>query len=144
MRITDTTVECFFNYKRIALHQRAFTPGHTTLLEHMPKAHKDYVQWTPERLQSWALQVGPNTAKLINKVIGLYKIPQQGFRSCFGLLRLGKTYTPQRLEAACMRAIEIGAHSYKSIESILKNGLDQQPLSNASHANHKTHIPSDH
>jgi transposase len=54
--------------------------------------------------------------------------PQQGFRACLGIMRLGKSYGDERLEAACRRAIRIGACSYKSIESILKHDLDQQPL----------------
>jgi transposase len=55
-------------------------------------------------------------------------MPQQGFRACWGIMRLGKRDGEGRLEAACRRAIRIGACSYKSIESILKHDLDQQPL----------------
>ena len=53
---------------------------------------------------------------------------EQGFRSCLGIIRLGKLYSPQRLEAACTRALFIKAYSYKNVEPILKKGLDQQPL----------------
>lgn len=142
VRITDTTIECFLNNKRIALHKRAFTPGHTTLIEHMPKAHKDFVQWTPERLQNWASKIGPNTATLINEVIGLYKIPQQGFRSCLGILRMSKRYSEERLELASIRALHLGSFRYKTIESILKNNLDKEPLplpTSKSAAKHNIH-----
>ena len=54
--------------------------------------------------------------------------PQQGYRTCLGILRLGKAYGEQRLEAACRRALTLGAHSYKSIASILKHGLDHKPV----------------
>jgi transposase len=128
VRISDHAIECFFKGTRIALHQRAFTPGHTTLHEHMPKAHQEYAQWTPERLHSWALKIGTNTALLINEVIGLYKVPQQGYRSCLGILRLSKQFGNERLENAALRALRIGAVRYKSVASILKNGLDKQPL----------------
>jgi len=128
VRISDRTIECFFKGTRIALHQRAFKPGHTTLHEHMPKAHQDYAQWTPERLHDWALKIGLNTTKLIDEVIGLYKVPQQGYRSCLGILRLSKQYGSDRLENAALRALHIGATRYKNVESILKNGLDKQPL----------------
>lgn len=128
VRISDRTIECFFKGTRIALHQRAFKPGHTTTHEHMPKAHQDYVQWTPERLHAWALKIGINTARLIDEVIGLYKVPQQGYRSCLGILRLSKQYGEERLEHAAIRALHIGAIRYKNVESILKNGLDKQPL----------------
>ncbi|HCD9287893.1 TPA: IS21 family transposase [Legionella pneumophila] len=129
VRISDRTIECFLNNKRIALHQRSFKPGHTTQNEHMPKAHQDYVQWTPERLKRWAQSIGPYTAQLINEVIGLHKIPQQGYRACLGILRLSKKYGKERLENAAIRGLHIGAIRYKNIESILKNGLDKQPLS---------------
>lgn len=128
VRITERTIECFFKGVRIALHPRESKPGHTTTHEHMPKAHQDYAQWTPERLHTWALSIGANTAKLIDEVIGLYKVPQQGYRSCLGILRLSKQYGVERLENAALRALYIGATRYKSVESILKNGLDKQPL----------------
>lgn len=58
----------------------------------------------------------------------MYKIPEQSFRSCLGILRMSKTYGNERLENAAIRALYIGAIRYKNIESILKSGLDQQPL----------------
>lgn len=128
VRISQTTIECFHKGVRIALHRRSFKPGHTTLREHMPRAHQDYADWTPERLHSWAKNIGINTAKLIDEVINLQKIPQQAYRSCLGILRMGKRYGNNRLENAAIRALHIGSFRYKSIESILKNGLDQQPL----------------
>lgn len=128
VRISSQLVECFIKNTRIAIHQRAFKPGHTTQYEHMPKAHQDYVKWNPERLYKWALTIGENTALLIEEVIKLHKIPQQGFRSCLGILRMSKQYGNERLENAAIRAIHFGAFRYKNIESILKNGLDQQPL----------------
>jgi len=128
VRLSDHTVECFFKGKRIALHQRSYRPGYTTVHEHMPKAHQDYAQWTPERLHRWAFQIGSNTSELIKEVLASYKVPQQGFRSCLGILRLSKQYGNERLENAAIRALQIGAYRYKSIESILKNGLDKQPL----------------
>lgn len=128
VRVSDRTIECFFKGKRIASHQRSFRLGHTTLIEHMPKAHQEFVEWTPERLHSWAIRIGVNTAKLIDEVINLQKIPQQAYRSCLGILRMGKRYGNDRLENAAIRALQLGAFRYKSIESILQNGLDKQPL----------------
>ena len=128
VRISNMTIECFYKGNRIALHKRAFKPGHTTLHEHMPKSHQNYVEWTPERLCAWAASIGENTAKLIDEIIKLQKIPEQSYRSCLGILRMGKSYGNNRLENAAIRALHIGAYRYKSIESILKNGLDQQPL----------------
>lgn len=129
VRISKSIIECFIKGQLIALHQRAFKPGYTTLHEHMPKAHQEYAtEWTPERLLSWANNIGKNTAILIGEVINSHKIPQQSFRGCLGILRMGKIYGNDRLENAAIRALRIGSFRYKSIASILKNGLDKQPL----------------
>ena len=128
VRITSTTIECFHKGNRIAFHQRSYKPGHTTIHEHMPSKHKEYADWTPERMHAWAKTIGPNTAALINALTGMHKIPEQSFRSCYGILRMSKTYGPERLENAAIRALHFGAIRYKNIESILKSGLDQQPL----------------
>jgi transposase len=128
VRMTTHNVECFYKNKRIAIHPRLTTGGHTTLKEHMPKAHQAYAEWTPERLIKWAEKIGENTAQLIERVIASRPLPQQAFRACLGILRLGKSYGNDRLEKASIRALHIGALRYQQIESILKNGLDSQPL----------------
>ncbi|MFO8991829.1 hypothetical protein SC763_14390 [Legionella pneumophila serogroup 1] len=128
VRITASTIECFYKGNRIALHQRSYKPGHSTIHEHMPKAHQDYAEWTPERMHAWANSIGPNTGKLIQELTQSYKIPEQAYRSCLGILRMSKTYGKTRLESAALLALHVGAIRYKSIESILKSGLDQQPL----------------
>lgn len=128
VRMTSTTIECFHKGNRIALHPRSMKPGHSTIYEHMPRAHQEHVEWTPERMHSWAKSIGPNTEKLIQALTGLYKVPEQSFRSCLGILRMGTHYGKERLENAAIRALHIGAIRYKNVESILKSGLDQQPL----------------
>jgi transposase len=129
VRLTATTVEVFFKNRRVALHLRSHQKGkYTTLPEHMPKTHQKYLEWTPSRLIRWAGQIGPHTQKLVTCILDNRPHPEQGYRSCLGLLRLGKTYSPERLEAASARALEIKAYSYKNVESILKKGLDRQPL----------------
>jgi len=76
----------------------------------------------------WAQQTGPATAQVGATLLASRPHPQQGFRSCLGIMRLGKTYGPLRLEAACEHALTLDACAYKSIESLLKHGLDRQPL----------------
>ena len=133
VRFTATSVEVFFKGRRITSHLRSYRKGaHTTLREHMPKSHQKYLEWTPSRLIRWAGQIGPHTQKLVACIIENRPHPEQGYRSCLGLLRLGKTYSPERLEAACARALQMKAYSYKNVESILKKGLDRQPLVSAS------------
>jgi len=129
VRLTSTTVEVLFKNRRVASHKRNYRQGgFTTLREHMPKSHQRYLDWSPSRIIRWAGHNGPKTKKLVTRVLESRPHPEQGFRSCLGIMRLGKRYTPQRLEAACERALIIKAFSYKSVESILKRGLDQQVL----------------
>jgi transposase len=127
-RFTSGCVECYHQNQRVASHARSYIKGqHTTLVEHMPKAHKDYAEWTPARLISWAASNGPQTAALVEAIIKSRSHPQQGFRAAMGLIRLGKIYSTERLEAACALAMAGEAFSFKSVKSILKTGLDQQP-----------------
>lgn len=129
IRITANTIECFHRGKRVASHRRSFKKGgHTTLPEHMPKSHREYLKWTPQRLLNWAAKVGPSVEELAQLIMKSRAHPQQGFRSILGILRLTKTYGDERLEAACKRALAINAKSFKSVKSILKNGLDRRAL----------------
>jgi hypothetical protein len=106
----------------------------------MPEAHRQAGDWSPERLARWAAKTGPATEKLILTVLAARKHPQQAYRSCLGILRLGKAYGEERLEATCRRALTLGSHSYKSIESILRHGLDKQPLAEQTELT----LPEDH
>jgi len=129
VRRTATTVECFHKGHRVSSHRRSFLRGrHTTLKEHMPKAHQSYAEWTPERVIRWAGEAGPSTRQVVECILASRLHPQQGFRSSLGVMRLGKIYDSERLEAACRRALCYQATSYRSIKSILKTGLDAQPL----------------
>jgi transposase len=128
-RYTERTVECFHKGQRVASHIRSFLKGHhTTVAEHMPESHRQYAEWTPQRLIHWAEKTGPATAGVIQTILQSRAYPQQGFRSCLGILRLGKGYGDERLEAACRRAARIGSYSYRSIDSILRQGLDRKAL----------------
>lgn len=129
VRLTAMTVECFFKGRRIASHRRSLRKGHhTTVKEHMPPSHRHVAEWTPERMTRWAARTGEATAELVANVMASRTHPQQGYRTCLGILRLGDSYGPERLEAAARRALAIGATTYKSVASILQNGLDSRPL----------------
>lgn len=128
VRLTSRTVEVLFKGRRVASHPRNTQRGqHTTLEDHMPRSHRHHLEWTPSRIIRWAGQNGPNTENLITRVLESRRHPEQGFRAALGIMRLGKRYSPERLEAACLRALQIKAYSYKSVESILKSGLDRHP-----------------
>jgi transposase len=129
VRLTAKTVECFHKGHRVASHARSFLIGrHTTVKEHMPKAHQIYAEWTPERVIRWTTKAGPAARGVAECILQSRLHPQQAYRSCLGLMRLGKTYGDSRLEAACIRALRYKTTSYTSVKSILKNGLDSTPL----------------
>lgn len=132
IRATSKIVECFYQGKRIAAHARSFVRyGFTTLKDHMPPAHRAHAEWSPERMKRWAKKIGPNTANFIDHMIVSRAFPQQAYRSCLGLLRLGERFGNARLEQACIRALSAGMTRYQQVESILKKHLDAVPLSHA-------------
>ena len=127
VRITARTVEIFHRGERVAAHARTSSNRqHTTLRDHMPSSHRRYADWTPEKLRRQAAGIGPGTATLVEVILRERTHPEQGFRSCLGILRLARTHGRDRLEAACIRALEIGARSYTSVNSILRNNLDRR------------------
>jgi transposase len=129
IRLTATTVDVLQRGVRVWLHVRSFVAGrHTTIPDHMPKAHRAHAEWSPSRLIRWAATIGRATEALVTTILDSRPHPEQGYRSCLGLLRLAKRHSPERLEAACARAVVVGAHSYRHVESMLKHGLDRLPL----------------
>jgi len=129
VRITATTIECFFKAGRVASHVRRFEiGGHTTVEAHRPKAHRLYGESTPEHVLKLAQGHGPSTVALVKQLLAHSGHVQQGLRSSVAVLRLSTRFEPERLEAACQRALSIGAMSFKSVESILKTGLDRTPV----------------
>jgi transposase len=122
-------VEALFKNRRVASHARSFQKGkYTTLPEHLPPAHQHHLAWTPERILRWTEKIGPCTAAVAQEILKAKDYPEQGFRACLGLIRLGNRFSHARLEAACQRASRMKHYRYQSIKSILTSGLDQQPL----------------
>ena len=129
IRATSTTIEILRRGKRIATHPRSFTENKaSTLIEHRPKNHRQYGDWPPERLITWARTIGPSAAALMEAIMARQKYPELGYRSCMGILRLAKQFPEYRLEAACKRALCIRGLSYKSVKSILDSNLDQRTV----------------
>jgi len=141
VRLAGSTVELLHRGRRVASHLRSDQRGHhTTVTEHMPRAHRDYAQWTPERLIRWAAKTGEAVAEVVTAILGSRAHPQHGFRPCLGILRLGKHHGEERLEAACRRALALGSPSYRSVRSILEKGLDREPLAEPAQAP----LPTEH
>jgi transposase len=129
VHLTGESVEVIHRGVRVASHIRSYQRGKaTTLTEHMPKAHQKYVGRTPSRLIEDAQQVGPLTGQLVEAILGAKRHPEQGYRSCLGILRLAKLYPAERMEAAARRCLRARAYNSQSMDSILKNQLDRLPL----------------
>jgi transposase len=122
IRATEHSLEIYHKGRRVASHRRSLQKGrHTTEPAHMPVAHRKHAEWSPSRLIRWGATIGPATASLIEAILEERTHPEQGYRSCLGILRLSKRYGPERLEAACERAVAVKARSYRHVDSILKH-----------------------
>jgi transposase len=129
VRITSSVVEVIHMGQRVASHMRSHqNHSHSTVLAHMPPNHREQVAWTPQRLVQWAAETGEATQAVVEKILSAHVHPQLGFRPCLGVLRLGKKYGKDRLEAACRRISGFPHPRYHHVESILKSGMDQKPL----------------
>lgn len=128
LRATASAVEIFRPGKSVAVHARSRAMGrHTTVAEHMPSIHRLHAEWTAERILGWAATVGVNTKLFAERLLTERSHPEHGFRSCLGVFRLSQRYGTERVEAACARALAVGARSYRHVASILQHGLDRAP-----------------
>jgi transposase len=141
-RITTGTIELFHRGQRVAAHQRRYgsAPRHGTDADHMPRAHRHYAEWSPERFQRWGAEMGPETEGLIIAILSRRPHPEQGFRTCMGVLRLYKALASDRAESVSAYAVAVGALNSKSVASIIAHNLDlaapaQEGDSVDSHAN---------
>jgi transposase len=131
LRFTAERIECWHQGKQVALHVRSYKKGaHTTLPEHMPKAHRKHMEWTPGRFLNWAAAIGTATTCFVKHLLESKPHPEQGYRSCLGLLNLAKRFGNVRLEKACERAWLLGARTRRSVDSMLSHHLEDMPLPN--------------
>ena len=128
VRLTTRVVEIYYRGGRIASHMRSYIKGtYVTKDEHRPKSHQKHLEWTPPRMIAWAKETGEATAALVAAIFKTRAHPEQGYRACLGIIRLSKSYGPDRMEAASRRALDLGAISFQSVKSILEKGLDKIP-----------------
>jgi transposase len=126
-RYSVSTVEVFHRGKRVAVHRRGPpNRGHTTVPEHMPSSHRRYADWTPERIKREAAEIGSHAAILVEVIMREKRHPEQGYRSCRGIVKLVGRFPRERVEAACERALIVGTRSYSSVKSILDTKLDRK------------------
>lgn len=127
LRATETTVEIFLRGRRITSHERSYVKGgYTTKTEHMPRGHREYAEWTPQRIIAWARKVGPQTAAFVEAIMAARKHPEHGFKRCLGIMGLRKQYPDARIERACARALRFRTLTYRSVAAILKHNRDRE------------------
>lgn len=126
VRATRATVEILHKGQRVASHVRTFVKGkYVTEPEHMPAAHREHLQWTPSKLIEWGQRVGPAAGEVVETILRTRPHPEHGYRACLGLKRLAKTHGPERLDAACARALAMRSPGYRTVAAILKSGMDR-------------------
>jgi transposase len=129
IRSTASMIEVFHKGTRVAVHRRSYRKyGRTTNSEHMPSAHRAYAEWTPERLTNWGQKSGVHVAALFDAIMKSRQHPEQGFRSCMGIMRMEKKVGRQRLDAACKRALELHTLNSRSVRTILEHKQESVPL----------------
>ena len=127
VRQTDTMVEILHNGQRVASHFRSHKKYlHTTKREHMPEGHRAHAQWSPERIIRWLEKSGPSVGELARRIMTERDHPEQGYRACMGLKRLGDEHGVEKLEAACRRALELQSYFYKTVKSLITKPLPPQ------------------
>ena len=148
VRVTDKTIEIFYNHNRIASHRRLYgrKGQYSTITEHMPPSHQQYLEWNGDRFRKWAKRIGASTYQVVDAILTSKRVEQQSYRSCMGLLKLADKYSVDRLENACRKALSFTATpSYKSIKNILDTGSELKEIPNkASGNNHAEPVKSSH
>ena len=125
VRLTDTTIEIFKDFRRIASHKRLYgRPGqYSTVTQHMPQSHQKYLEWNGDRFRKWAESIGTATYRVVDGILTSSRVEQQTYRACMGLLKLADRHSPEKLERACTKALQYShSPSYKSIKNILAAG----------------------
>lgn len=123
---TSTAVEIYYNHERISFHQRDYRKhSYSTISEHMPTSHQFVAEWNPTKFIKWANDIGDPTEELIRIILQTKSHPEQGYKSCIGILSFGKKYGNHRLNSACSRAISYNSYNYMTIKNILEKGLDK-------------------
>jgi hypothetical protein len=127
VRATANVIEVWRDNRRVTSHERSHGPPGTAVTkpEHRPRAHREWGEWPPERLVGWAQTKGPKTGEVAAAILARGPHPESGRRACLKLVRMGERHGEERLEAACGRALAIGNPTVRSVEAILKNGLEK-------------------
>lgn len=123
---SKSKVEIYYKYELIASHERIKSPfNYSTDPTHMATYNKHIAEWNPERYLADAALIHADVESYIKLVLLKKTHPEQGYKSCKGILSFAKRVGPVRLIRACQRAHQYEIYHYKIIETILKRNLDQ-------------------
>ena len=127
IRSTESTIEVFYHNNRIASHVRKnYSKDPIYILEHMPENHRKYMAYNSEGFLDWAQNIGSATFLVVQNFLNMHKVEQQGYKSCASIMKLADQYSVERLENACIKALNYTpSPSLKNISTILKNGQDK-------------------
>jgi transposase len=124
LRATETTVRIYQN-EMVGVHARLEKPGsRSTVPEHLPPEGRAYLMRDPQWCLKQSRLVGPACHELIETLFDHDVLDR--LRAAQGIIRLKERYGPIRLEAACCRALAYDDPRYRTVKTILDNGLDQQ------------------
>lgn len=127
IKTTKDLLEVYFKGQRVCSHRISrIVNGYTTVKEHMPPSHQKHLEWTPERILEWSGKAGTHVRTLVEKIMATRRHPEQGYKSCLGIIRLKSTYSAEKINLACQRAVEYNALSYKGVKNILVNGMAER------------------
>ncbi len=122
LRYSESSVEIFYQNKRVALHQRLHLPGsYSTKSEHMASAHRAYAKWTPSRLINWSKSFGINTKILIETILTKKPHPEMGFRTSLGILNAAKDMDKTIVEAVAKKMIALNVYRVSNFKAIVKS-----------------------
>ena len=129
VRLTGQIVEVFYKQTRVAAHVRLDKPQRDPVVkpEHMPEAHRKYLNYTADEFIVWANTIGPNTAETVQYFLASGREAEQGFKACASLTKLGSRYGAHRLEDACGRVLRLtSAPTIRNISALCKASVERK------------------
>jgi transposase/DNA-binding phage protein len=144
VRITQHIVEIFYKHLRIASHKRLHgrEGQYATNPDHMPKDHKQFIDFNQETVLEWAESAGNHILTTVKCILAAYRTEKQALKSCLGLMKLADKHSISRVEKACERALSYTPRpTLKSIQTILKTGQDK--LNHVESSENRTPVKSE-
>jgi transposase len=123
-RETDITVQFFHQGQLVATHPRR-PAGKQTDFGHYPPEKIAFRMRTPTWCRARAVEIGPACVELIAALLEVNALFR--LRAAQGVLGLADRHGPDRLEAACAKAITVGDPSYRTVKGILAAATEAEP-----------------